>query len=90
MEIVSHAQIQTEIHVQNVKLVFILNQTLVSSVKAKVWHVLERDHLRDVKMDIIWQSHKEVHQVFANLVIAVVRLVVQYQLNAHHVQTSTN
>ncbi len=75
---------------QNVKLVSIFNQKLVCSAKVTVRHVLEREPVPDVKPDIIWQSHKEVHQVFANFVIVVARHAVQHQLNAHHVQTSMN
>ncbi len=62
----------------------------VSSVKVNVRHVLEREPVPDVKPDIIWQSKREVYQVFVSLVIVVARHAVQHQLNANHVQTSMN
>jgi hypothetical protein len=89
-QIVSHALIQTECRVQNVKLASTFNQKFVSSVKVTVRHVLQREPVRDVKPDIIWQSKREVYQVFVSLVIVFARHAVQHQLNANHVQISMN
>lgn len=90
MKNVLHVQIRTDPHAQNVRLVFILNQIDVSSVKVTVWLALAKEPAQDVKPDIIWPSNQELSQVFANLVINFVRPVAKQQLNAHHALTRLN